>query len=341
MVVSPHHYPHLNYLGTRGAYMSDGPVEPLYNPHYFPHFNPPYPSPRLTDEMYAVSGRTRAQNHLITVARDAFLACCLADEGMTARLQSWSASIGLPEIINDVAAFLDRVADRYGLSRRGELGRIPRPPDISVDDFLPEWHTLQDRLYAGYRRFPEVLKVAFGYVGDELQQPWRWLAFRLTYHVFDKAWQRAMGVRMIERRTSHLDPMWEPQAGPFRFVFETRCGETVPEAKRRLMAEALEASRDIHTDQDAHREDRSIHSYGLPKGSPRKDREANAIQDAQWLYRQLICGDSAAQIAESYHQREKHKQDFSNSCGCRQRVDRGLRNAILLLDGTPLSSTDK
>jgi hypothetical protein len=318
--------------------MSDRPVEPLYNPHYynphyFPQFYPPYVNPKLDDEMYAVSGRTRAKNHLITIARDEFLLWLLADERMTARLQVWSASIGLPEIINDVAAFLDRVADRYGLSRRGNLGRSPRPPHISVEDFLPEWCTLQDRLYAAYRRFSEVLKIAFGYVRDELRQPWRWLAFRLTYHVFQHAWERALGINPIYQRTSHLDPMWEPLAQPFRFVFETRHGETVAEAKQRRMVEALEDCRNIHASEKEK-------SRSLPKGSPRKNQQDNAIQDAQWLYHQLICGDIQAQIAKSYHDtRKEHKQPFSNACGCWQRVGRGLRNALLLLDG--VFSTDK
>jgi hypothetical protein len=271
--------------------MSDRPVEPLYNPyyynpHYFPHFEPPYLNPRLHDEMYTVSGPTRAKNHLITIARDEFFLRLLADERMTTRLQAWSASISLPGIINDVAAFLNRVAERYGLSHRGELGRSPHPPHVSVEDFLPEWCTLQDRLYAAYQRFSEVLKVAFGYVRDELQQPWRWLAFRLTHHVFQHAWEQAMGITMIHQRTSHLDVMWEPRADPFRFVLEWRDGETVTEAKRRIVAEAREYGRNIT-------------SRDLPKGSPRTNQQKNATQDAQWLYRHLICGDPQAQIATS------------------------------------------
>jgi hypothetical protein len=122
--------------------MSDRPVETPYNPHYFPEFSPPYPSRTFDDVMYAVSGQNRAENHLITIARDEFLRCWLADERMTARLRTWSATIGLPEIINDVAEFLDRVADRYGFSVRADLGRIPRPPHISVEDLLPEWYGL-------------------------------------------------------------------------------------------------------------------------------------------------------------------------------------------------------
>jgi hypothetical protein len=122
--------------------------------------------------MYAVSGRDRAENHLITIAREEFLSCWLADEHMTARLQTWSASIGLPAIVTDVADFLDRVTERYGFSRHADLWRIPRPIHVSIEDFLPEWCTLQDRLYAAYRRSPEVRDAACTYVHDELQQPW-------------------------------------------------------------------------------------------------------------------------------------------------------------------------
>ena len=105
------------------------------------------------------------------------------------------------------AAFLDRVADRYGLSRRGDLGRTARPPHISVEDDLPEWYGLQDRLYAAYRRSPEVRNAACTYVSDDLQQPWPWLAYRLTHHVFEQAWEDALGITMIHQRTSHIDAM--------------------------------------------------------------------------------------------------------------------------------------
>jgi len=320
--------------------MSDRPVEPPYNPHYFPQFDPPYPSRTFDDVMYAVSGRNRAENHLITIARDEFFLYWCTDERMAARLQTWSASIGLPEIINDIAAFLDRVADRYGLSRRGDLGRIPRPPHISVEDLLPEWYGLQDCLYAAYRRSSEVRDAVCTYVDDELQQPWPWLAYRLTDHIFQQAWERAEGITMIRQRTSHLDPMWEPRVQPFRFVFETKLHETVAEAKQRLMAEARAFCRNIH----ASKEEKF---RNLPKGSPRKNQQENAIQDARWLYRQLICGATPAEIVTSHHEERrksgKHTQDLSDACGCWQRVGRGLRNAMSLLDATPFyfSGTDK
>jgi hypothetical protein len=66
--------------------MSDRLVEPLYNPYYFPEFNPPYPSRTFDDVMYAVSGRNRAENHLITIARDEFFLCPRTDERIAARL---------------------------------------------------------------------------------------------------------------------------------------------------------------------------------------------------------------------------------------------------------------
>jgi hypothetical protein len=320
--------------------MSDRPTEPLYNrdyynPHYFPEFDPPFASRKLDDEMYAVSGRTRAKNHLITIARDEFLLWLLADERMTRRLQAWSAIIGLPEIINNVAVFLDQVADWYGFSRRADIGRIPRPPHISIEDFLPEWCTLQDRLYAAYRRFSEILKVAFGYVRDELDQPWRWLGFRLTHRVFQHAWEDALGIKPIYQRTSYLDPMFELRGQSLHFVFEQNPSETNAEARKRLMAEARAARADSkRRESESPSIAKDSHPWNLPKGSPRKNQQDNAIQDAQWLYRQLICGDTPAQIAKSHHDaRKEHKQAFSNSCGCRQRVDRGLRNALLLLDG--------
>ena len=129
---------------------------------------------------------------------------------------------------------------------------------------------------------------------------------------------------MIRQRTSHLDPIMEPLAQPFRSVFETKHGETVTEAKQRRMAEAREDCRNIK-------------SLGLPKGSPGKNRQENATQDAKWLYRQLLCGDTPTEIVSAYHNARKksHGQELSDGCGCWQRVSRGLLNAMSLLNATP------
>jgi hypothetical protein len=57
-----------------------------FDPHYFPSFDAPEPRQRFSDVMYAVSGRTRVENHLITIARDELLTCLLADERVISRL---------------------------------------------------------------------------------------------------------------------------------------------------------------------------------------------------------------------------------------------------------------
>jgi hypothetical protein len=314
--------------------MSDRLVEPLYNPYYFPEFNPPYPSRTFDDVMYAVSGRNRAENHLITIARDEFFLCSRTDERIAARLETWSATIGLPEIINDVAAFLDRVADRYGLSRRGDLGRIPRPPHISVEDLLPEWYGLQDRLYAAYRRSSEVRDAACTYVCDELQQPWPWLAYRLTDHVFQQAWERAEGITMIHQRTSHLDPIWDPRVQPFRFVFETRHGETVADANLRLMAEARDACANLLPIESE--------SQSLPKGKVRPDRELKTQRNTKWLHLHLIGkvhGPSISMysIAKLFHSEQDRRRKHPEFpwCSCQVDVRKGIKSAQALLDLTP------
>jgi hypothetical protein len=162
--------------------MSDRPADDSYSPHRFPYFENPFPTKRVSDVMYDVSGRTRAENHLITTAQTEFLSNWLNDKRMRARLEAWEAIVGFPETINDIAAFLDRVADRYGLTHRRHLLRNAQPPHVSIDDLLPEWYILQDRLYATYRRSSEVRDAACTYVRDELRQPWPWLAYQLTNH---------------------------------------------------------------------------------------------------------------------------------------------------------------
>ena len=199
--------------------MSGHLIEPPYNPHRFPHFDPPDQNQRLSDVMYAVSGRTRAENHLITIAREEFVLSWLSDTRMLSRLNEWRASVDHPAIVIDIADFLDRVAERYGFSRRADLGRIPAPPQTSIEDFIPEWYRLQDRLYTAYRRGRTAMDAIEIYVRDELRQPWPWLVGRLAHHVFQQAWEQAVGVTMVHQRASYLDDhLWGPwvTAIPFR-----------------------------------------------------------------------------------------------------------------------------
>jgi hypothetical protein len=318
--------------------MSDHPVEPSgnvryvsrFDPHYFPDFDPPHPSPSFNQVMYDVSGQTRNENHLITLARDTFLSCCLTDPQMIARLDGWTASIGLPEITNDVANFLDQVATRYGFARRAEIGRTPRPPHTPIEDLLPEWHRLQDRLYAKYRRSGEVLDLACAYVRAELQQPWPWLAYRLALHIYEQAWERALGITVVRQRTSHLDPMWEPFVQHSRITLETKPYETLPEAKHRLDREYADFIKNLQGTE---------RPKVLPKGYPRKDQQKNVIQDARWLYRQLLCSNVPYQMAMAWHHERQmsgqHAQDFSDGCGCQRRVYDGLKKVKELLNASP------
>jgi hypothetical protein len=187
--------------------MSDYPLEQVYPPDSFPHFQDPIPLGKFHHVMYDVSGETRVQNHLITLARDTLVSCLHTDARVTEYLQEWSASIGLPAIEHDIADFLDRVAQRFGLARRGDIPRYRRTPDTPIEDLLPEWYRLQDRLYTAYRRAGEVVDAAGACVRDEWRLPWPWLALRLAYDLFEQAYDRALGVsrsRASGRRISTI-----------------------------------------------------------------------------------------------------------------------------------------
>jgi len=323
--------------------MSNHPAERPYDSNCFPHFESPWSPPKLYDVMHAVSCDTRAKHYLISIAREEFLLTWLADKRMSSRLEGWNASVRLPEITNDVADFLDRVAQRLGLPRRADLGRIPCKPQTLFADFIQEWCRLQDRLYTAYQHGRIVFDAVEVYVRDELEEPWPWLVGRLAFHVFQDAWEKAMGITLLHQMTSPLDPMWEflDQVQLCRFVFETKPDETVVEAKRRLMAEARHFRKNLQAIEP------SKTWWHLPKGSPRKNQQENARQDARWLYRQLLCGDIPYQMAMSWHHDRKksgqHAQEFSASCGCEQRVYRGIEKARELLNSTPyeFSDTDK
>ena len=93
--------------------MSDRPTDYRYNPDRFPHFEAPRPNQHFDRRDVRGIRQHTSQNHLITIAQHEFLVCWLADERMTALLQAWSASVGLPEIITDVCSI-------FG-SRRGPV----------------------------------------------------------------------------------------------------------------------------------------------------------------------------------------------------------------------------
>jgi hypothetical protein len=313
--------------------MSDYPLEQLYPPDRFPYFQSPICFGKLDDVMHAVSGDTRVQNHLSTLARETLLSYLRTDERLTAYLQEWSASIGLPEIERDISDFLDRVVRRFGLSRRADLARFVRPPHIPIKDFLPEWYCLQARLYAAYDRAGEVMDVACRYVRDELQLPWPWLAFRLTFDLFEQAHERALGVTFVRRRTSYLDDhVHGPLVPHVTFPgFETRDGEPLDEAIQRCMDAAREHCNTLRAMAPAVPGD-------LPKGRFWTVQESNTRRNIRWFYEHRICHKRKYQIAKAYHAERSdsgHEGAFPSSCSCRQNVIDGIEAAERLLGMSP------
>jgi hypothetical protein len=315
--------------------MSDRPANYSYDSLRFPYFEQPFPTKRFSDVMYEVSGRTRAENHLITTAQAEFLSNWLKDKHMRARLEAWEAIVGFPEIINDIAAFLDRVADRYSLTHRRHLLRNPRPSHVAIEDLLPEWHVLQDRLYTTYRRSSEVRDAACTYVRDELRQPWPWLAYQLTNHVFEQAHDCALGVTPIRFRTSYLDDhIHGPYVQPFEYTFKAKPGELVDEARKRLDAEYAAVRANIQP--------RETKQQSLPKGNVRPDRELKTQRNTKWLYLYLIGKEHGPKIsmysmAKSFHiQQQKHRQHKKfPKCSCQGDVRAGIKSTQALLNLTP------
>ena len=311
--------------------MSDRSVDPPYNLNRFPHFEQPFPSSQFLDVMLEVSGKDRAEKHLITIAQEEFLSCWLSDESTITRFKQWSASIGLPEITQEIANFLDRVAERYGLSRRAELGHTPRPPQMPVEDFLPEWYRLQDQLYAAYHRVPEVGDAIGRYVRDELRQPWPWLMCRLIYRLFQQAWEDAMGITPVYQWSLHLDDfIWGPYAQPSEYTLKTNDAEPLEVNKKRLMAEALAFIANLQP--------KESESWNLPKGKVRPDREVKTRRNTRWLYHSLIPKRELGDLAQVFHterqKAEKHRVAY-RSCSCLPTVKYGVKQAQQLLNKTP------
>ena len=119
------------------------------------------------------------------------------------------------------------------------------------------------------------------------------------------------------------DNVWAPLVQPYRAVFETRHGETLAEAKRRIMAEAEEHCANLQADES------------LPKGLLQKRHEWKTRRNVRWLYRNLICGEKMYQIAKAYHA-EHYQQEHKRfpSCKCDDLVSKGIKNAQELLNLT-------
>jgi hypothetical protein len=320
--------------------MTDRSVEHSYHADHFPYFERPQTPNRIYDLMYAVSCDTRVTHHLISIAREEFLSLWLSNEDMLPYLEGWSTSVSLQEITDDIADFLDHVAQHLDLSRRADLARtLSALPDRQtlVEGFLPEWYRLQDCLYAAYRRGNEMFDAVEEYVRYELQQPWPWLVGRLTDHIFQQAWEWAMGITLVHERTPPLSNLWDPRVQPFRSVFETRPGETVAEAKQRRMAEALEDCKNFHAIEQP------AAWLNLPKGSLRKDQEPNTLRNTRWLYQVLMAkvhGPEISQydLARAYHdtgRTHRGKRKEWSSCSCQKDVSDGIKSAQRLLDATP------
>jgi hypothetical protein len=324
-----------------GTCMSDFPLEQLeqlYPPDQFPYFQDPMYSSKFYRVMHDVSGETRVQNHLVTIARETLLSYLRSDARLAAYLQEWSASIGLPEIERDIFDFLDRVVRRFGLSRHADLARFRRPPHISIEDFLPEWYRLKARLYAAYNRSGEVVDLACTYVGNELQLPWPWLAFRLSFDLFEQAHERALGITFVRHRTSYLDDyVYGPHVPRVTFpAFETKDGEPLDEAIRRRMNAAREDCNTLRAMACALPE-------ALPKGMLRTDQEGNTRRNVRWFYDHRICQKTKYQIAKAYHAERSdngHEGVFPSSCSCRQNVTNGIEAAERLLGMSPYIFSD-
>jgi hypothetical protein len=318
--------------------MSDYPLEQLYPPDNFPYFQDPICFSKFYDVMHAVSGDTRVQNHLITLARETLLSYLRTDERLTAYLQEWSANIGLPEIERDISDFLDRVVRRFGLSRRADLARLPRTPHIPIEDFFPEWYRLQTRLYAAYDRAGEVVDVACTYVRDELQLPWPWLAFRLAFDLFEQAHERALGITFVRQRPSYLDDyVYGPVVPHVTFPgFETKDGEPLDEAINRCIDAAREHCNTLRA--MAH-----VLPGDLPKGMLRTDQEGNTRRNIRWFYEHRICQKAKYQIAKAHHAERTdngHEGAFPRSCSCRQNVTDGIEAAERVLGMSPYNFSD-
>jgi hypothetical protein len=308
-----------------------------FNPDKFPEFMPPeYEFSSVLDMMYKPSGSTRFENYLATIAREEFVACLLEDARVTPHFQAWMSRIGVPGIADDIADYLDRVAQRRGLASRGDLARVLPAPLTLIQDLLPEGHRLKDRLYIAYERGNEVLEAACDYVRNDLGQQWRWLAYRLTYHLLLQQWEHAVGLTMHMDWPGYMrwllsDPPLQPVSATIHW--EAGLGESNAAVEKRVIAELR---REL-----AKRRPIKMRGWDLKIGRVRPDSEQNMPRYTRWLYKDLTSKGIRYQLAQSYHdERQDCPGDFP-SCPCQQNVHYGITRALEILNNTSSPFTEK
>jgi hypothetical protein len=251
---------------------------------------------------------------------------------ITPRFKEWIAQIGLPEIVEAIADFLDRVAQRRGLARRGDLSRIERVPLAVVQDLLPEGHRLEERLYRAYRRGSEVLKASSMYVRNDLGQEWPWLAHSLAYHLVLQQWEHAVGLTIQFTFQSKPDPPAPRE--PLSLTLEATSHETNAALEKRWLREIKEAL--------AKRRRIGPKAWHLPIGRPRPESERNMPRWTKWLYSDLTTEEVRYQLAQSYHDDRKDCPGDDPPChSCQEQVRYGIERARTILNNTSRPFTQK
>ena len=305
----------------------------LFNPDTFPAFRPPEPASASHHLMYVPSGAKRFENYLATIARRDFITCVLTDERVTPRFKEWIAPTGLPEIVEAISDFLDRVAQRRGLARRGDLAHVELVPPAKVQDLLPDGHRLEEYLYSAYRRGSAVLKAASMYVRNDLGQEWPWLAHSLAYHLVLRQWEHAVGLTMQFMFPSKPDP---PAPGePLRpTLSEGTSHETNAILRKRWRREIDETL--------AKRRRIGPPTWHLPLGRPRSDSEQNMPRWTRWLYTDLTTKEVRYQLARSYHDEQDDCPGDGPACHrCYEQVRYGIKRALTILNNTSRPRTQK
>lgn len=277
-----------------------------------------------------VAAATHADNLRHAHLRAHFMNVLLTDARITDLFDQWGTCTGLYRAADKVARAADDVARAAKVSHWTEL---IQGDDLDGDDadrvmaLADTFETAAERFWAKLSpgRRPPLWPRPSAFVRDALKLRWGWLAYELIDSFFRRVSARAFGVRIVRSFTVvYQSPPVPPLA--WHVSFETNEGETVKEARARLMRTALEAQR---AGNDALLAMKQAERQAIGR-RPKKQDTGYLQHWAAWFYRTEVKqpGDTVSALVREYLPEHQHTPAHRLP---RRRVQLGIANAKHLL----------
>ena len=273
-----------------------------------------------------VAAATHADNLRHACLRTHFMNALLTDARITALFDTWGKQTGLYRAAGVVARAAADVSAAAKVSHwmapihleDDEAGRVAPLVETFTTEAEQFWLMLRPDKRPPFRPRPSV------FVRDTLKLRWSWLAYEILDSFFRHVSARAFGARIVRSFTVVYQSPPVPRL-VWHVSFETTEGETVTEARGRLLTTAADACR---TYGDA------LHAMELAERKARgrrSKRDTRYLQHwAEWFYRAKVKqpADTVSALVRAYAPDHQHTPARELP---RRRVQVGIANAEHLL----------